>query len=89
MYTCPHCGEPGITWWQKATLGPAGARICKRCGQRVSVPWGQNFLIMIPTIALVMSAAFFLGGWIRIAVLVAGAVVATSIHGKWMPLRKK
>jgi len=44
---------------------------------------------MIPTIALVMSAAFFLGGWIRIAVLVAGAVVATSIHGKWMPLRKK
>ena len=89
MHTCPHCGEPGITWWQKATLGPVGARICKLCRQRVSVAWGPYFLVAIPGVALMLSAIFFLGGWMRIAVLVAVAAVATPTHDKWVPLRKK
>ncbi len=89
MHTCPHCGEPGITWLQKAMLGPVGARSCKSCGQRVSVAWGPSYRVAIPGVALLTSAMFFLEGWMRIAGIVAVAVVGTLIHDKWVPLRKK
>lgn len=42
---CPHCGQPCLTFWSKALLGPAIKKRCKSCGRFVSVPW-------LPSLAL-------------------------------------
>ena len=75
MFICPHCGEPGITWLQRATLGPAGARVCKRCGQRVSVPWRSNFVVQIPALVLMFAVLFFVEGSLRMPAILAIGLV--------------
>jgi hypothetical protein len=40
VYTCPHCGEPGISSWDKWLLQPPwGPGKCSLCGGRVAISW--------------------------------------------------
>jgi hypothetical protein len=89
MYECPHCGEPGISLIQRITLGPLGARVCRRCGQLVSVTWGRNFAVLLPSIGLLVVAMVLLQGWVKfVTILLLGSLAAVA-HTKWVPLRKR
>ncbi len=52
MYTCPHCGQPGISAWRKARvtyLSPAECRLCKgKAGVRAS----RYYLAVLPIFLL-------------------------------------
>jgi hypothetical protein len=49
VYTCPHCGERGISGWQKAFMRPffKDAR-CKICRKKVGVSPLPYYLIGLP-----------------------------------------
>lgn len=47
-YSCPSCGKPAFSYWQKHFLGPARSTKCSLCGARVSVPWLRSTVFGLP-----------------------------------------
>ena len=67
-FTCPHCGQRGITVWRKLVLGWGRAVPCQYCGLKITV----SLLLAIGTGWLRDPAAMILLGllaWISYALL--------------------
>ena len=53
MYTCPHCGEPGISSWDKWLLQPLwGSGKCSLCGGPVNISWLGYCLAFVPGVLI-------------------------------------
>ena len=85
---CPHCGKAGISLMRKMCLGPSVPATCKACGKKVGVPWAA-MLAGIPFLT-----AFLLSGLVESFALkamlwLAGFVVMSVIHMRWVPLERR
>ena len=63
-FTCPHCGQRGITVWRKLVLGWGRAVPCQYCGLEITVS-------LLPAVAAVLPVALIVlaigTGWLRAA----------------------
>ena len=50
MYSCQHCGEPGISKLRKLFMGPALPHTCRSCGEKTGLPY-YSVLVMVPPTA--------------------------------------
>jgi hypothetical protein len=90
-FTCPHCGEQGISFISKlvtsaATLGGYGAK-CRFCGQRARISYEAARLQFILFVAAVATIPWLLEGQFQ---YIAGYAAAALIIGVGLiaPLRK-
>ena len=90
-FTCPHCGEQGISFVSKlitsaATLGGWGAQ-CQACGQRSRISYQAARLQFIIFVAAVATIPWLLEGQLQ---YLAGYAAAAAIVGVGViaPLRK-
>ena len=89
MNTCPHCGsEPCLPLWRKLCLGPAASAHCQVCGFRVGVDIPKACFAMLPTLLLIIVAAFgILRDPIALVVLLIACLGATfGLYALWVPL---
>ena len=49
MTTCPYCGRPAISLWQKCRVSLTSVVACQNCGKLVGVPW-WDFLMILPAL---------------------------------------
>jgi hypothetical protein len=88
-YTCPHCGEAGISGLRKVFLGPAIPAHCSLCGGAVGVPW-WSLLTLAPWFAAILLAPLVRGSGIASFWLGAiGALVSVSLCEILVPLVKR
>ena len=60
MYICPHCGEPTISFWQKAWVAYNGRSTkCRRCGGSAGISAFIRYLTNSPIILLVVALYFY------------------------------
>lgn len=71
---CPHCRLRCLSFWSKASLGPATKRPCESCGRLVSVPW-------LPSLAVGL-----LSGVITIIVGVEAIALLGPLPSGWFAL---
>ena len=91
VFTCPHCGEQGISVISKlvtsaATLGGYGAK-CSYCGQRARISYEAARLQFIIFVAAIATIPWLLEGQLQYIAgyAAAGAIVAVGVLA---PLRK-
>jgi uncharacterized protein (DUF983 family) len=61
VYTCPHCGESTITFWQKAWVAYIGRSAkCRRCGGSAGISAFIRYLTNAPIILLVVVLYIYL-----------------------------
>ena len=69
MYLCPHCGEPGISAWQKAFithLSPAECQQCKgKAGIRALHYYLTGLPILLCLLGLIIPAMTAACAWVR------------------------
>lgn len=53
MTTCPYCGRPAISLWQKSRLNLTSVVPCQNCGKLVGVPW-WDFLMILPALLTIV-----------------------------------
>jgi|SoiMethySBSTD1v2_1073268.scaffolds.fasta_scaffold1060066_2 hypothetical protein len=85
---CPHCHKPAIPVWRKLFLGPATAATCSACGGAVSVPW-SGFWVIVPFLVAIVAAGFVSSTLIAAAFWIAGGVVMSWLHYRYVPLIAK
>ena len=61
-FTCPHCGQRGITVWRKLVLGWGRAVPCQYCGLKITVSPLPAVAAMLPVALIVLSIGT---GWLR------------------------
>ena len=90
-FTCPHCGEQGISFISKlmtsaATLGGWGAP-CRYCGQRALISYGAARVQFIIFLGAIATIPWLLEGQLQ---YIAGYAAAAAILavGLAAPLRK-
>jgi len=90
MNRCPHCGgEPCLPLWRKLTLGPGGRASCQLCGLRVAVDVVRAWLVMLPTLMLILVVGLGLMrdvvAMLLLLLLVLGGMFVGYVA--WVPLR--
>ncbi len=48
MFTCPHCGKPGISLWDKCSIKLHDPAICCLCGGTATVSLFKRYLMGVP-----------------------------------------
>lgn len=89
MYECPHCHEPGISFWRKMALGPAVPATCQCCGQKVGVPYGKSFAAMAPMLTPVVPLLVFESLFMTILLFGVTMVITGVLYAKWVPLEQR
>ncbi len=61
MYLCPHCGEPGISAWQKAFITHLSPAECQQCKGKAGIRALHYYLtglpiLLLPAIGLIIPA---------------------------------
>ena len=87
-YLCPHCQEPGISFWRKMCLGPAVPAICKLCNNKVGVPY-KSMIAVVPFLLSIFLCAFSKNVVIMGLTILIGFLVMSFIHMKLIPLEKR
>lgn len=61
-FTCPHCGQRGITVWRKLVLGWGRAVPCQYCGLKITVSPLPAVAAVLPVALIVLAIGT---GWLR------------------------
>jgi prepilin signal peptidase PulO-like enzyme (type II secretory pathway) len=90
-FTCPHCGEQGISFISKlitsaATLGGWGAK-CRYCGQQARISYQAARLQFILFVAAIATIPWLLEGQLQYIAGYAAAAAIVAV-GMLAPLRK-
>jgi len=85
---CPHCGKQGISFLRKLFLGPAVSTKCKVCGNKVGVPY-LAVLAIIPFLGSIVAAQFTETFMLKVVLWIAGFVVMSIIHMRWVHLKPR
>jgi prepilin signal peptidase PulO-like enzyme (type II secretory pathway) len=88
MFTCPHCGQPGISALRKLALGPALPATCRSCGKKVGVPY-WSVLTTLPFIAGIILTLLRTYDCLGIVIMVTGFIVGVVIDMVWVPLQRR
>ena len=87
---CPHCDQPGITFFQKMCLGPIFSTKCKSCGQKVGVPYKAVLAVtIVPLLMLVYVSTLIEQVIIWVILWGAGSIIMLFIHMKYVPLEAR
>ena len=78
---CPTCGEVALSFWQKATLGPAKSKPCRNCGAKLSISWRSAVILFAPPIIALVLAQTWLLPIIAEAGFSMNYLVPTAIAG--------
>jgi hypothetical protein len=82
---CPHCHNKSISVWTKLFTGPGRTVACPNCQGKVSVP-ASSIWVAIPAIAGAVAAIFVDSRMTGAVLFVAGTIVTTFLHYKFVPL---
>ena len=83
---CPHCGEIGISFIRKATLGPAFPAKCKVCGEKMTVKMLPLLLTSIPLLIPVIMANSTGYTPEIILAIITGLLATSSLTVRFVPL---
>ena len=87
-FSCPHCGEKGISLWTKIWLGPGVLATCKCCEKKVSVPYKAMF-VLIPMLLAILIAQGSDSVLLKAGFFILGLLVSLALHIKMTPLVAK
>lgn len=86
MYKCPHCGNKGISGWEKLSLGLFRTVSCEECGNKVGVSY--YVFLLIPFIIAIDLMFRYIGLsilWV-ITALIVETLILVFIYLKYVPL---
>ena len=87
MTTCPYCGSPAMTLWQKLTTRPRHGRPCTSCGKQVNPAVGWTALAVVVPMTLGATAANQSGSLVIGAVaILAGTAGALLLYLYAVPI---
>lgn len=87
MTTCPYCGTPAMTLWQKLTTRPRHGRRCTSCGKQVNLAVGWMALAFLVPMMLGATAANQSGSLVIGALaILAGTAVALLLYLYAVPI---
>ena len=87
-FICPHCGEKGISLWNKMWLGPGVLATCKSCEKKVSVS-NKAMFAMIPMLFAILMAQGSETVLVKASFFTLGILVSLVLHIKMTPLVAK
>lgn len=87
MITCPHCGMPAMTLWEKLVTRPRHGRPCRSCGKQVNLAVGWMALALVVPMTLGATVANRSGSLIIGALaILAGTAVALLLYLYAVPI---
>ena len=90
---CPRCKQPAFGALEKLHLGPRTFKLCRSCGQELSVAWVPYILVslisgLLPLVGPLFAISF-LGGSLLVAslsILAFALLPALWLHYRLVPL---
>ena len=86
MYTCPHCGQPGLSFLRRAFLGPLIPASCVSCGKSIAIPLGRSLIAIAPFVLAILASALVPSIELELLLWVIGAVAMLVLFYRWVPL---
>ena len=88
MFSCPHCGKPGIPPLRKVILSPGLLATCKSCGGTSGVRYPSWLTAMIPGSILLIAALFVESKSIEWTLNIVGFLLVVVLPFLFTPLHK-
>ena len=85
--SCPYCNEIGISAFRKSWLGPGISVKCKKCGEKIGVPYGKAMIACTPIfISMILSPILKFNYYFG---LLISLIISIIIYLEWVPIVKK